>query len=197
MSTTNDAAPATKPLVVGIGGTTRIVSATDRALRLALHAAEEAGARTFLFDGTFLARLPHFDPEGRERSKEQGELVEMVRQADGLILASPAYHGGVSGLVKNALDLLEDLESDKRPYLDRRAVGCIATAGGWQACEGTLNALRTIAHALRGWPTPLGVTIKTTNEIFDASGACLDPKVSKQLVAMAQQLVEFASRHGH
>jgi FMN reductase len=196
MSRTNDAAPAVKPLVIGIGGTTRIVSATDRALRIALHAAEEAGARTFLFDGTFLSRLPHFDPEGHERNKEQRELVEMVRRADGLLLASPAYHGGVSGLVKNALDLLEDLESDKRPYLDGRAVGCIATAAGWQACEGTLAALRTIAHALRGWPTPLGVTIKTTDEIFDAAGACLDPKVSKQLVAMAQQVVEFASRHG-
>src|ERR1700688_726169 len=133
MSKTNDAAPAIKPLVVGIGGTTRIVSATDRALRIALHAAEEVGARTFLFDGTFLSHLPHFDPESHERSKEQRELVEMVRQADGLILASPAYHGGVSGLVKNALDLLEDLESDRRrPYLDGRAVGCVATAAGWQ-----------------------------------------------------------------
>jgi FMN reductase len=121
----------------------------------------------------------------------------MVRQADGLILASPAYHGGVSGLVKNALDLLEDLGDDQRPYLHGRAVGCIATAAGWQASEGTLTALRTIVHALRGWPTPLGVTIKSTNDIFDTAGACIDTKVSNQLVAMAQQVVEFAKHHNH
>src|SRR5208282_519106 len=118
MTNPTGAAPSATPLVVGIGGTTRAVSSTDRALRLALHAAEEAGARTFLFDGAFLSRLPHFAPENRERNEEQRQLVEMVRKAGGLIVASPGYHGGVSGLVKNALDLLEDLRDDERCYLD-------------------------------------------------------------------------------
>ena len=72
-----------------------------------------------------------------------------------IIVASPAYHGGVSGLVKNALDYVEDLRDAKRPYLDGRAVGCIACAGGWQAAVATLTGLRSISHALRGWPTPL------------------------------------------
>ena len=103
-----------KPLVLGIGGTTRIASSTDRALRIALEAAEEAGARTFLLDGVFLSRLPHFSPGNHERSEEQRQLVEMVREADGLMVATPGYHGGVSGLVKNALDLLEDLRDDPR-----------------------------------------------------------------------------------
>src|SRR5208337_2038759 len=141
-----------KPFVVGIGGTTRTPSSTDRALRIALEAAEEAGARTFLFDGVLLARLPHFTPGHHQRSEEQRQFVEMVREADGLIVASPGYHGGVSGLVKNALDLLEDLRDDQRCYLDGRAVGCIVTAAGWQTCGSTLAALRSIVHALRGWP---------------------------------------------
>ncbi len=55
-------------------------------------------------------------------------LVEAVRECDGLVLGSPAYHGGLSGLVKNALDYLEDLHDDAPPYLDGRAVGCIVCA---------------------------------------------------------------------
>ncbi len=55
-----------------------------------------------------------------------------VREADGLILATPAYHADMSGLLKNAIDLLEDLREEPRPYLDGRAVDCIVTAYGWQ-----------------------------------------------------------------
>ena len=192
-----DSKPPYRPFVVGIGGTTRTPSSTDRALRLALKAAEDVGARTFLFDGALLARLPHFAPGNHERSEEQRQFVEMVREADGLIVASPGYHGGVSGLVKNALDLLEDLREDERSYLDGRAVGCIVTAAGWQTCGSTLAALRSIVHALRGWPTPLGATLNTTETIFDPSGACVDPKALTQLATVAHQVVEFARMYHH
>ncbi len=55
-------------------------------------------------------------------------MVDSIRQCDGLIVATPAYHGTLSGLVKNALDYLEELRDDERPYLDGRAVGCIVCA---------------------------------------------------------------------
>ena len=64
--------------------------------------------------------------------------------------------------IKNALDYAEDTAKDARPYLDGRAVGCIACAYGWQATDSTLIAMRSIVHALRGWPTPLGVAANTT-----------------------------------
>ncbi len=162
--------------MVGIGGSTRAASTTDRALQLALKAAEETGARTSYFGGAFLCKLPAYAPENRERNSEQRQLVEEVRMADGLIVATPGYHGGVSGLVKNAIDLLEDLREDKRCYLDGRAVGCIVTAFGWQTCGSTLMALRAIVHALRGWPTPLGAALNTAEPIFDAGRRMRGPE---------------------
>ena len=180
-----------RPLVVGIGGTSREGSSTDCALREALAAAEAAGARTCVFSGTFLAQMPLYDPNVPARTDSQRQLVHAVREADGIILASPGYHGGVSGLVKNALDLLEDLRADSRPYLDQRAVGCIVTAYGDQTSGSTLGALRSIVHALRGWPTPLGAALNTAPGIFDATGACTDPKSAQQLAVVGQQVVEF------
>jgi len=185
----------TRPLIVGIGGTTRPTSSTDRALRIALQAAEHAGARTMIFDGPFLSRLPHYVPEHPERNEEQRKMVEAVRKADGLIVASPGYHGGVSGLVKNALDLLEDLRDDPRSYLDGRAVGCVVNAAGWQASASTLAALRSIVHALRGWPTPFGATLNTSEKLFDASGNCTDEKVAAQLEMVGRQVMEFARNY--
>src|SRR5580658_8556673 len=180
-------ANAEKPLIVGIGGTTRPQSSTERALKLALQAAEATGARTLVFDGTFLSRLPHYFPEHADRSAEQREFVDTVRRAGGLIVASPGYHGGVSGLVKNALDLLEDLRDDERSYLDGRAVGCVVTAHGWQTTGTALTALRSIVHALRAWPTPLGAALNTAEDIFDAAGTCTDPKAVMQLMIVGRQ----------
>ena len=48
-----------------------------------------------------------------------------------MIVATPGYHGGLSGLVKNALDYIEDLANDDRPYLEGRVVGTVfAPTGG-------------------------------------------------------------------
>jgi len=185
---------AARPFIVGIGGTTRPGSSTESALRTALRFAEEMGARTELFGGAALSTLDVFSPEVRERSPAQRAIVEAVRQADAVIFASPGYHGGVSGLVKNAIDLLEDLRGDERVYLDGMPVGCIVTAAGWQGCNTTLGAMRSIVHALRGWPTPLGVTLNTAGvKLFDPEGRCLDPQVEASLKLLAEQVVNPAS----
>lgn len=173
--------------IVGIGGTTRASSTTEQALRTALLAAEAAGARTRLFGGAELMCQPIYDPQDESGRALRMELVEAVRQADGLIIASPGYHGSISGLVKNAIDGLEDLRSDTRPYLDGRAVGLIVTADGAQAAGSTLMALRSVVHALRGWPTPLGAVLNS-GEPSDQDGI--------RLALVAQQVVDFATAQG-
>ncbi len=88
------------PLLIGIGGTTRPGSSTERALAAALAHARTLGAQTQLFGGAELAALPPFNPEVTTRTPQEVAFVEAVRQADGILLASPGYHGGVSGPVK-------------------------------------------------------------------------------------------------
>jgi FMN reductase len=188
----NPSAPRLR--IVGIGGTTKAGSSTEKALMACLLAAERLGTEVQLIPGAALASLPLYSPEETLRTPEQVRFVDAVRQADGLILATPAYHAGMSGLLKNAIDLLEDLREEPRPYLDGRAVGCIVTAYGWQGAGTTLTSVRTIVHALRGWPTPLGVTLNTAIPLFDAAGLCVDQRIQTQFEMLAQQVVSFASR---
>ena len=179
------------PLIVGLGGTVRPGSTSELALARALEAARGAGARTELFGGEFLGALPIFDPRNASHHPECDRLLNAVRTAHGLIVASPGYHGSISGLVKNALDCLEALREDVRPYLDGRAVGCIVTASGGQAAGSTLAALRSIVHALRGWPTPFGATL-ASNGLFDGEGGFADPHDAWQVETVAGQVVAFA-----
>ena len=188
--------PARAPLIVGIGGTVRSPSSSERVLGLALAAAEAAGARTKIFGGEVLSRLPIYNPTDPSEPPERLALVEAVREADGVIVATPGYHGSLSGLIKNALDSLEPLRDDARPYLDGRAVGCIVVADGWQACGSALAALRSIVHALRGWPTPLGATLNSALAPFDAAGALKEVRDAWQVETVAQQVVAFARAFG-
>ncbi len=179
------------PYIVGIGGTAKPSSSTETALRIALAGAEALGARTALFGGAELVALPHYLHADYRDNAVALDLVEQLRKADGVIVASPGYHGNISGLVKNALDYTEEMVKDERPYFDGLPVGIVATAYGWQAACNTLAALRSITHALRGWPTPLGVTINSITPIF-RDNACTDADVSRQLDLMAAQVVGFA-----
>ncbi|OWK30222.1 NADPH-dependent FMN reductase [Sphingomonas dokdonensis] len=182
-----------RPLVVGIGGTIGGVSSTERALSIALDAAAEQGFRTRLFGGADMAKLPLYDPKAAERTPEEREFVSAVRGASALIIASPGYHGSISGVVKNALDLLEETARDpERAYLADMPVGLIATAYGWQATGSTIAALRSIVHALRGWPTPFAAAINSAVTKFDDEGGASDPAVIEQLRLIGQQVARFA-----
>src|SRR5687768_5503837 len=119
-------------LIVGIGGTTRTGSSTEKALRYALSACRMRGADTECFAAAELVPLTHFAPERPERSPEATALVDALRRAEGVIIASSSYHGTISGLVKTALDYTEDMSRDERPYLSGRVVVVIATGAGWQ-----------------------------------------------------------------
>ena len=173
--------------IVAIGGTVSPGSSTEQALRLAAKAAGAGDAVVQVFGGEYLAALPHY--RGADHTLADGaELVEAVRQADGVLIAAPGYHGTISGLVKNALDYLEELARDERPYLDGRAVGLIATAYGDQATMSTLLTLRSIVHALRGWPTPMGATIRTYQGLFSPDGECLEDRARMQLEMVGAQV---------
>lgn len=183
-----------RPYIVGLGGTTRPGSSTEQALRCALSAAQRHGATVDVFAGAELATLPMYAPEKPVRSEVAVRMVNALREADGVIIASPGYHGGISGLVKNALDYAEDLSKDDRPYLHGLPVGTIATGAGWQAIGSTLAALRTVAHAVRGWPTPLGAGVLTIGKAFGENGECLDESAAFQLNTIGRTVVEFAMR---
>ncbi len=183
-----------KPFILGLGGTTSPTSSTEVALGIALQAAEDAGAETELFGSDRLMALPHYrsDPAGLNQTGK--DLVELVRRADGIVISSPGYHGTVSGLVKNAIDYIEETSTDARVYLDGIPVGLIVTAYGWQAVGSTLAALRSIVHSLRGWPTPLGVGINASGGMF-SEGICTDESVNQQLKLVAQQVMLRSEAH--
>lgn len=179
------------PLIVGIGGTTRPGSTSEMALAAALEMARGMGVRTKMLSGAALV-METYEPGVIARSANASEFIAALREADGVLIASPSYHGSVSGLLKNAIDYVEDMRSDDRPYFDGRAVGCIVCADGAQALGSTLFSLRSIIHALRGWPTPYAAAFNSMSKPFGQDGKVTEPDVERQLRTVVGQVVEFA-----
>jgi FMN reductase len=178
--------------IVGIGGSISVNSSSERLLTHALHQCRLLGAECTLFAASTLD-LPAFSPETADRDPAVATLIAAVKEADGIIISSPGYHGAVSGLIKNILDYLELLRFEDQDYLSGKPVGCIACASGWQATTATVHNLRAIVHALRGWPTPYGATFNTTSmnlaAALDESGS----QVEESLKIVAQEVIGFAS----
>jgi len=157
-----------------------------------------AGGATEIVVNDSHGRMANLDPRkiagGAGYLSGRHKPMYMVEGLDGSFDAVflVGYHGSISGVVKNALDSLEGLRDDPRPYFDGRAVGCIVSAGGAQASGSTLAALRSIIHAMRGWPTPFGATLNTGVGLFGEDGAFLDPKDAWQVETVAAQVMAFA-----
>lgn len=151
------AAAVTGAHIVLIGGSLREGSVCDRVAQWCALRCEERGASTRVFTGADID-FPAYRPGLAETHRGAADLLAELRRADGVVLVSPTYHACVSGLLKNALDLVNDI-GGPLPYLEGRAIGTVAVGAGAQGAASTLAALRTIAHALRAWPTPVGVAV--------------------------------------
>src|SRR5206468_3630574 len=92
--------------VVGISGSLRAGSYTRRAVECALQGAADSGAQTQLID------LNEYQLIFRAGKDETGypddvfRLRQHVKEAEGVVLGTPEYHGSFSGVLKNALDLM-------------------------------------------------------------------------------------------
>lgn len=178
--------------VVGIGGAIREGSTSETALSWMMDALLSRGADISVFTGRDID-FPLFDPNDPACDTRIDRYLTAIRDCDALVIASPVYHGGPSGLLKNALDHLQPLAGDRRCYLSGRPVACVAAGGGLAGAVSTLSAMRDVVHALRGWPVPMHVPINSSAQPFDAGGGCVDPKLGTSLNAALDDLVAFAS----
>jgi len=177
--------------IVGIGGALRDGSTSDAVLQWTLDTLRTRGVEATLFAGRDLD-FPPYDPGGTGTADPRlPGFLEAVRACDGLVISSPVYHGGPSGLIKNAIDHLQPLMTDSRPYLSGRPVLCMAAGGGLQGAVNTLASLQGVVHALRGWPTPMQVPVNSSTKPFDEQRRCTDPKLEKMLNAAVEDLLSF------
>lgn len=169
--------------IVGIGGSLRSGSYTQLGLQVAAQRVAALGAEVEILDLRQM-QLP-FCTGAKEYPEypDVQRLRDTVANADGLILATPEYHGSVSGVIKNALDLMTF------DQLSGKVAGLISILGG-QVNSNALNDLRVILRWVHGWVIPEQISIGQAYSAFSPEGKLLDDKLSQRFDQFAQSLVD-------
>ena len=177
--------------IVGISGSIRPGSYTTLAVALALTGAEELKCESKLINLRDY-QLVFCDGKDDESGypKDVFRLREEVKHAEGIILGTPEYHGGYSGVLKNALDLMgfEEFEG--------KMLGLVGVSGGAIGAFGAMNSLREVGRALHAWVIPEQAAIPQAWQEFDEAGNLKDAELDKRVRAVGRQVARFAYLHG-
>ena len=173
--------------ITGICGSLSANGATKNALKVALDGAAEYGAKISLLELRDLD-LVFFGSVGvGEYPPDVIALRKAISESQGIILATPEYHGSMSGVLKNMLDLMsiDDFET--------KIVGLVGVAGGHTGAINSLNTMKTICRNLHCWVLPQDVSIANSSLAFDEDGSTKDGTLEERLLNVGRQAVKFAS----
>ncbi len=173
--------------IVGIGGSLRTDSYSMQALDIAAERAKALGAEVQVLDLKEMT-LPFCDGGSDYLDYPDAAFLKTtVKAADALILSTPEYHGSVSGVIKNALDLMGFEE------LSGKVTGFISVLGG-QPNSNALNEMRVIMRWVHAWSIPEQIAIGQAWNAFDSEGQLKDKKLSQRFDEFAKSLVENTKR---
>jgi NAD(P)H-dependent FMN reductase len=130
--------------------------------------------------------LPFYSPNITTSDLFYGNIkivTEDVEWADAFILASPDYHGSMSGTIKNFLDhFWEEFAGKTFGYL------CTSHEKGLTV----MDQMRTAVRQCYGWSLPYGVSINSGQD-FNADGQIINSQLSKRLTMLARDLVVYGN----
>ena len=168
--------------LLGVSGSQREKSRTALALRRLLDFAQEHGAETRILDLRAI-ELPLYRPDGPGGSAAEVRLGADMRWASAVVLASPDYHGSMSGTMKNFLDYnWEECAGKVFGYI------CSSHEKGLTVME----QMRTVIRQCYGWSMPYGVSFDGRTD-FDSDETLKNAKVEARLRMMARDLVIYGA----
>jgi NAD(P)H-dependent FMN reductase len=168
--------------VVTILGTGRPGNYTGKALALVNDELQKAGATVTNFDPA--NRKLGFP--GESPTEDAQELQKVLREATGVVLATPEYHGTFSSMLKL---IIENLGFPSA--LSGKPVSLLGVASGRIGAIKSLEQLRCVCSHVGAIVLPGPVSVAGVSKMFDEEGHCLDPAVEKQLRGLATHLMDF------
>jgi len=176
--------------ILGVAGSLRSESYAFKALELAMRKIEALGCQSELLDLRKL-NLPFCDGSAEYPNNPDVNLLrEKFISAQGIILSAPEYHGSVSGVLKNTLDLLDF------QHVEGKVFAIISVLGG-EYSTNALSAVRIVCRHLHAWVIPEQVVIPYSHTAFDVKGELVDPQLQRRLDTLIEQLVKYTKKLHH
>jgi len=123
---------------------------------------------------------------GKGSTNDAREIERLVREADGVILATPEYHGSYSSTIKLVIDNLGFPSA-----LSGKPVSLLGVAAGQIGAIKALEHLRSVASHVGGLVLAGPVSVAGVRSAFDENGAFKDVRVEKMVRSVATSLLDY------
>ncbi len=172
--------------IVCISGTSRPKNYTSMAVALVARELEDRGIGVRVFDGRELS----LDFPGHPVTEDAKTIQSAINEADGVVLATPEYHGGFSAMTKL---ILENMGFPSA--LKGKPIALLGVAAGRIGAIKSLEQLRGVCSHVGALVLPGSVSIAGVQSAFDPEGNCLDSGVEDSVRGIADALLEFIKEY--
>jgi azobenzene reductase len=131
--------------------------------------------------------LPFYDPDEEIEPESVVQLARAVTEADAVVLATPEYHGSLSGVLKNALDYLGEDQFEGKMVL------CISSAGGAVGVS-SLQHLQVIVRNVHGVNCPEWISVGGEQRRFDDKGEPVHSPLRARVDRVLNTFVKLAEK---
>ena len=176
--------------VLGVAGSMRQQSYSTRALKIVLEEAKKYASEPYMLELRKI-NLPLYDPSeitsDEPSPNNNNNVLERIttalKWADAFVLASPDYHGSMSGGMKNFLDYFwEDFAGKTFGYIIASHEKGLTVA----------DQMRTAIRQCYGWSMPYNISINGEKD-FDSKGNLVNSALAKRIKMLARDLVTYGT----
>lgn len=177
------------PRILAFSGSARRESLNRKLLAVVVAAARDAGADVTVLELNSVP-LPLYDGDLEDRDglpANAAKLVELIKQHDALLIASPEYNSMITPLLKNTLDWCT--RSDDDPFIGKIAAVVSASPGMLGGVRSMTLARQLLTH-LGCLVVPAQCILPQADKAFDATGKLTSPRSQEAAQKVATALVD-------
>lgn len=186
---------SSKPVrILVFAGSLREASCNKKLARCGAEAVRAAGAEANWIDLRDLS-LPPYDGDLEQRSFPDGatELRRLVAEHDGMLISTPEYNHGVSGVLKNAVDWASRGKPPAAAFRGKVAAVFSAAPGIYGGVRALIQ-LRSILAGVGVLVLPGELALSRAVAAFDDDGRLVDPAIEAEVLGIGHRLVALAAQ---
>jgi chromate reductase len=174
-------------------GSLRKGSYNRKLLAIAAQKLKNDGIEIVIHDLTELA-MPVYNAEIEEKGFPDGvkTLASAISHSDAVVISSPEYNGGMSGVLKNAMDWVSRIKPV--PWKDKPLFLMAASPGALGGTRGLWHG--RVPFEVAGcfvYPEMFG--LPKANEAFDDKDQLKDPKTKERLYNLLDAFIPFVKNN--
>ncbi|HEY9905516.1 MAG TPA: NAD(P)H-dependent oxidoreductase [Candidatus Sericytochromatia bacterium] len=186
------------PKILAFAGSTREASYNKKLVKIAAEGAKVAGAEITYVDLRDLP-MPIYDEdlEAKEGLPENArKFKELLKEHQGLLIASPEYNSSITVVLKNAIDWASRPEPGEpmlAAFTGKVAAIMSASPGGLGGLRGLIH-VRSILSSINVLVLPDQKAISSAFQAFDEEGKLKDPKQQESVEQLGSKLATILAK---